>query len=788
MADNKDKRSLWKRVSEGIQTFVPKDPGSYGARKLSIEAQRDNAINWLSKQPFVERSKEEFGTDLPSHLLKDQQFAKELHERFGENVADKVIPLEVRRFTEYQAATTENYSFLNTALKHDEIALQLPTRDHTEHFSESDKLHAIETVRRMGPEEALEFLTKELTQDPAFLNEQEEYMPGYAPKLTRAQQQALSSMSDEILTSKEFLLAVDKAGVNLNALPQHIRDNDKLMAECVQESPFFYEVASKEVRSNQECFLASIRSIDDLSFNHHEKIFSASSQAARNYASASVELRSKAENLTLANAYSWNQIPAKEVPANLRNNKSVIEELLLCDPNALRYASRELRKDRQFVEEMTAKYAIDTSRFDLIKDRQIALNLARTDSIQLDQLPQDLQNDREFVAGLVKLNGVQLQFAKPEFQDDYEIARNAVSCTFNDSAALEHCSSRLRADTSIVYSAVETNPCNIEYAAAELRDNNAMGMHVVKGAPWTVEYLSERLRNDLDIAKEVIDQDPESAMELGSDLKEKLIANLSLEDKKQYEHWYHEGESELAGKYIANGLEPYLISLEKENIAHELQKFQEREQERVISQSELSTKEDIAVWLKHYGVEDFTINDDLTVDVSGDVNLKSKFTGHEIETDIYVGDNLGHTVVEEKLSGIPFQFGKVEGNFDISDNGYDKTVVDVEGLKSLKGCPTEVKGNFDCSANPALRSLEDGPKVVGGNLNISNTSVESLDKAPRVNGQITAEGLPNLANEVKVRNDQSAAMAKLVAPYDAVKEGPLPSQVKKPKQVMKQKI
>ena len=125
MADNKDKRSLWKRVSEGIQTFVPKDPGSYSARKLSIEAQRENAINWLSKQPFVERSKEEFGSELPSKLITDQAFAKQFHERFGEQVANKVLPFEVRRSTEYQAATNEHHDFLNAALKHDEIALQM---------------------------------------------------------------------------------------------------------------------------------------------------------------------------------------------------------------------------------------------------------------------------------------------------------------------------------------------------------------------------------------------------------------------------------------------------------------------------------------------------------------------------------------------------------------------------------------------------------------------------------------------------------------------------------------
>lgn len=507
----KDNRSLWKRVKETIQTIKPVEPGSYKARSLSIEAQRDNAINWLSKQPYKERKSEGFGGDIPTHLLRDQEFARELHERFGEKVADKVIPLEVRRSTECQAATTENYSFLNAALKHDENALQLPTRDHSEDFSETDKLHAIETVRRMGPEEALQFLTKELTQEPVFANEQGEYMPGHAPKLTNAQKQALRSMSDEVLTNKSFLLSIDKAGVNLSALPQHILDNDNLMAECVRESPFFFEVASRNVRSNQQCFESSIKSISKLDFEDHEKIFSASSQAVLNYQAASIELRSKAENFTAANAYGRNQIQPKDVPKNLRNDKTLIDEQLLNDPHALRYASRELRKDRQFILDMTERHQIEVSRAELIKDRDIARNLARTDSVQLHNLPDDLKNDREFVAQVVRLNPEQLEFAKPEFKDDYEIAYNAVAHQPSYFNALEHCSRRLQADPSIVYRAVESNGHNIQSANSALRDDFAMGMHVVQNEPWAVKYLSQNLRNNLEIAGEVIKREPSAA-------------------------------------------------------------------------------------------------------------------------------------------------------------------------------------------------------------------------------------------------------------------------------------
>lgn len=786
MADNKDKRSLWKRVSEGIKTFVPKDPGSYSARKLSIEAQRENAINWLSKQPFIERSKEEFGTDLPSHLLKDTEFASRLHMSFGDEVANRVVPLEVRRSTEYQAGVVHGYGFLNAALRHDQERLQLPLTDldDEQEFSEKDKRHAIEVIRRMGPEEALEFINKSLPKQ--FIpNEPLDDMFKEG-----AQKRAVEALSDEVLSNRDFLIALDKSGFNLHNLPQHIRDSDALMKACLDVSPFFFEVASKTVRSDQECFNKSQKTWWEID-REHVRHMDAQQICAKNYISAETNIREKPENYGAAQLESGFEISVKDTPQCIRENKEVIEALLKWDNNALRFASRELRKDKQFILDMTEKFQIDVSRETLIKDRQVALNLTKTSSITLDKLPENLQADSQFVENVIRLNGNQLKYTSKENQDDYALARLAVSQS--NSNALEYCSERLKNDPSLVYAACEFDGFAIAHASEELRNNRYLATHAIQQEPRAIQYLPDELRQDIEILTIAAELDPTALTETTDEMYQLLKGRLSNEAKMEWDNAFQDqihpdAFDELRGELLLESLKSYKIELERNQIEEALAQAQEQHVENVLTQSDLTSKEDIAVWLKHYGVEDFTINDDLTVDVSGDVNLKSKYTGHEIETDIYVGDNLGHTVVEEKLSGIPFQFGKVEGNFDISDNGYDKTVVDVEGLESLKGCPTEVKGNFDCSANPALRSLEDGPKVVGGNLNISNTSVDSLDKAPRVSGQITAEGLPNLADAVKVRNEQSAAMAKLVEPYDAVKEGPLPSQVKKPKQVMKQKI
>jgi hypothetical protein len=96
---------------------------------------------------------------------------------------------------------------------------------------------------------------------------------------------------------------------------------------------------------------------------------------------------------------------------------------------------------------------------------------------------------------------------------------------------------------------------------------------------------------------------------------------------------------------------------------------------------------------KKYGIEDYTINDDGTVDVDGHVNL--------------IGRNL------DKL---PLRFGKVTGNFDCVNNK----------LTSLEGSPYSVGGYFYCNGNK-LTSLEGCPYKMGGNFYCRNNQLTSLE-------------------------------------------------------------
>jgi hypothetical protein len=107
----------------------------------------------------------------------------------------------------------------------------------------------------------------------------------------------------------------------------------------------------------------------------------------------------------------------------------------------------------------------------------------------------------------------------------------------------------------------------------------------------------------------------------------------------------------------------------------------------------------ITKWLDEMGVTGYIINDDLTININGDVDLDSK--------------NL------EKFPSY-IKFGRVGGYFSCSNNH----------LVSLEGCPREVGGGFYCGNNQ-LVSLEGSPREVGGSFSCSNNKKKFSEEEVR---------------------------------------------------------
>lgn len=113
----------------------------------------------------------------------------------------------------------------------------------------------------------------------------------------------------------------------------------------------------------------------------------------------------------------------------------------------------------------------------------------------------------------------------------------------------------------------------------------------------------------------------------------------------------------------------------------------------------------IKKWLDEYNIKNYTINDDLTIDVKGEVNLRGfidkKLPDYIQFRNISVCFKIMDCPNLESLEGCP---QKVGGNFDCRY---------CEKLKSLRGCPEEVGASFACNGCSKLTSLEGCPKKVG---------------------------------------------------------------------------
>jgi hypothetical protein len=111
-------------------------------------------------------------------------------------------------------------------------------------------------------------------------------------------------------------------------------------------------------------------------------------------------------------------------------------------------------------------------------------------------------------------------------------------------------------------------------------------------------------------------------------------------------------------------------------------------------------RDEIIKVCKEFGIENYTINDDGSIDVDGNF-----------------------VCVYNQLTKLPLKFRHVEGGFYCHNNQ----------LTSLEGAPQTVGGNFDCEYNQ-LTSLEGAPQTVGGNFDCHNNQLTSLEGCPQTVG------------------------------------------------------
>lgn len=121
-------------------------------------------------------------------------------------------------------------------------------------------------------------------------------------------------------------------------------------------------------------------------------------------------------------------------------------------------------------------------------------------------------------------------------------------------------------------------------------------------------------------------------------------------------------------------------------------------------------KRQIIALCKKFGIENYTINSDNSIDV-----------------DEYIYFDEG-VITGGKL---PVKFGKIKWDFNCEGNE----------LTSLEGFPTWVGGSFYLFNNPEIKSLEGMPEFVGDSIGIWDNGLTSLKGCPeKATGEFNCEG------------------------------------------------
>ena len=160
-----------------------------------------------------------------------------------------------------------------------------------------------------------------------------------------------------------------------------------------------------------------------------------------------------------------------------------------------------------------------------------------------------------------------------------------------------------------------------------------------------------------------------------------------------------------------------------------------------------------------YRIANYTINDDSSINVDGDVNLLDKKLTKKLPLKFrnVSGSFYGNHLQLTSLEGSPQSVG---GSFYCQANQ----------LMSLEGAPQSVGGDFYCSYNK-LKRLEGAPQSVGGHFYCHMNKLMSLEGAPQsVGGNYILDNNPCHLIYYWVNKENRDSLLELSNDYDFLRD------------------
>lgn len=145
-------------------------------------------------------------------------------------------------------------------------------------------------------------------------------------------------------------------------------------------------------------------------------------------------------------------------------------------------------------------------------------------------------------------------------------------------------------------------------------------------------------------------------------------------------------------------------------------------------------QERIRKWLDDHEVTNYTINQDNTVDVAGNLILnglrfkKLPVTFNKVDGNIYLASSL-----LESLEGLP---SVVHGDLHLN----------ATKLRTTKGMPSQINGSLDISGSEFPSFVGSGLESVADDLIINKTVISSFEQCPKIGGDLRLDASTGFAS------------------------------------------
>ena len=221
----------------------------------------------------------------------------------------------------------------------------------------------------------------------------------------------------------------------------------------------------------------------------------------------------------------------------LKNDREFMLKAVKQNGGALKYASEELRVDREIVLEAVKQdgYALIYVSKELRADREIVLEAVKQYGGALQFVSEELRADKEVVLEAVKQNGDALFYASKELKNDREIVLAAVK---EYGSALQYASEELRADREVVLEAVKKDIYCFQYVSEELKNNRKFILEAVKQNGIALFHASEELKNDKEIVLAAVKQNRNVIEYLSDDLRNEILQQI-MESEQEHQTKKH---------------------------------------------------------------------------------------------------------------------------------------------------------------------------------------------------------------------------------------------------------